>query len=360
MSTNKVGSSEWGADLYSQVKATWHLDRIEVLRAGRVPAPVHVQMILSDLCNQDCSFCAYRMSEGLSSELFVTSETRNPNRRIPTEKALEIVEDCKALGVRAMQFTGGGEPTVHPDHLAVFSAAQSAGMKIALVTNGVRLDATHEAVKAMTWVRVSIDAGTEETYSRVRRVSDVHWRKAWRTIETLAINCKGTVGVGFVVTPDNHTEIAEAAALAKAHGARNIRIGAVFSEMGRSFYSDEVIERILDEIKRAETYRDDTFDVIDLFGRRIGDLDGGAPTEPLCGYQYMTTYIGGDLGVYRCCNTAYTRAGKVADLKTTRFRDLFGGPIPEFDARSCRYCQFRGQNHVLASLVKEPSHADFV
>lgn len=356
----KVGpSGDGGADLYSQLKVAWHLDRIEVLRAGRVPAPVHVQLVLSDLCNQDCGFCAYRMSSGLSRELFGTKRTHNPNRRIPTAKALEIIEDCAAVGVQAIQFTGGGEPTVHPDHLSLFSAAQAHGVKTALVTNGVRLDASHDSVRAMTWIRVSIDAGTSDTYARVRRVSKQHWDKAWATIVALSKHCAGTVGVGFVVTPENFMEVAMAASLAKEHGAKNLRVGAVFSTQGRGYYGDKM-PAIQDAIANAERFNGDGFEVVNLLDRRISDLDGGAPTESLCGYQHLTTYIGGDLGVYRCCNTAYTRAGKVADLTQVRFRDLFGDAPKPFDARQCRFCQFRGQNEVMAALLRKPAHAEFV
>jgi MoaA/NifB/PqqE/SkfB family radical SAM enzyme len=303
--------------------------------------------------------CAYRMSAGLSGELFGTKETHNPNRRIATEKALEIIGDCAEIGVQAIQFTGGGEPTVHADHLRLFAAAQSLGIKTALVTNGVRLDAKHASVCDMEWIRVSIDAGTPETYSKIRRVSETHWHKAWSTVSALSANCKGTVGVGFVVTPDNFRELSAAAALAKQHGAKNLRIGAVFSTLGRSYYGDSIsdIHAAIDEAKEVNG---NGFEVVDLFGRRVTDLDGGSPSESLCGYQYMTTYIGGDLGVYRCCNTAYTRHGKMADLNGVRFKSLFGGELFEFDARSCRFCQFRGQNHVIAALAKKPQHSEFV
>jgi hypothetical protein len=40
--------------------------------------------------------------------------------------------------------------------------------------------------------------------------------------------------------------------------------------------------------------------------------------------------------------------------------DVFTGPLPEFDATQCRFCQFRGQNEVLAALMNEPTHSEFV
>src|SRR6185436_8088075 len=118
-----------GAAAYSDLKALWHLPEMSALKEGRRFVPPHVQLILSDLCNQDCSFCAYRMSGGFSSEQFAgPAGEKNPNRKIPTDKAIEILNDCAALGVKAVQFTGGGEPTVHPEHMKLFNHALGLGL----------------------------------------------------------------------------------------------------------------------------------------------------------------------------------------------------------------------------------------
>lgn len=342
---------------YSQTKPAWHIDRIEALRAGRIPVPVHVQLVLSDLCNHDCSFCAYRMSSGLSYELFVTPETHNPNRRISTSKAVEIIQDCATLGVKAIQFTGGGEPTVHKDHEALFAFAQDQGMQTALVTNGVKLKVSDPFLR-MTWVRVSVDAGTPETYSAVRRVDRSHWTKVWENIEAFAKAYDGTLGVGFVVTRENWREIKSAAVLAKTAGASSLRVGAVFSADGESYY-DGLSENIGQVIAEAMECNGDGFEVIDLFGRRMTDLHDGSPSDPFCGYQHFTTYIGADLNVYRCCNTAYTTRGTVGSLKDARLADVLAAR-PAFDARDCNFCQFNGQNRAIASLILEPTHAAFV
>lgn len=346
-----------GADLYSQAKPVYWMERLATLRAGKAPVPVHVQLVLSDLCNQDCGFCAYRMSSGLSHELFPAGGRRNPNRMIDTAKAQEIIDDCASIGVLGLQFTGGGEPTMHPDHLALFERAQAHGIATALVSNGVQLDPFHPAVQRMKWIRISVDAGSAETYASTRRVAARHWSTVWQHVVQLVALCQGTVSIGYVVTPDNFRELRAAAGLAKAAGVGNIRVGAVFSADGVGHYG-ALLPQIRQEIDAARSEFGDL--VVDLFDRRIDDLHAGAPTEPLCGYQHLTTYIGGDLGVYRCCNTAYTRAGKVADLRTARLADLYGGEAEPFDGRSCRFCQFRGQNQVIAAALRRPVHAEFV
>lgn len=354
-----------GDELYSQLKPAWHpqtLNEIMNVRQGLGgrPVPVHVQLILSDLCNQDCGFCAYRMSSGLSNQLFGTAETHNPNRKIPTDKALEIVEDCAAMGVKAIQFTGGGEPTVHPKHLEIMGLAQQLGMETALVTNGVRMDPTAPAIRKHKWIRVSVDAGDADTYSKVRRSPKWHWDKAWANIKSIAKDYDGVLGIGFVVTPENFEGIFAAAELAKDSGVDYMRVGAVFSAEGTRYYGDALITEIRHVVDRAKSTLDgDGFEVVDLFGRRVGDLDAASPTDPFCGYQYFTVYIGGDLNVYRCCNTAYTLEGKVGSLKDQRFLHAKLAYEP-FDATGCRFCQFQGQNKAISALTQVPTHVNFV
>jgi len=360
--------------LYSTLKAAWHQERLDTFRAGRIPPPVHIHMILSDLCNQDCHFCAYRMSGGLSSELFVGGSegarigTNNPKRQMPTDKALEIIEDCAEMGVKAIQFTGGGEPTVHPQHLEIFHRAQSLGMDTALVTNGLKLDPTSPVIRALKWIRVSIDAGDAEAYARVRRVSPGQFRMVWHNVVALAnAPYTGTLGIGFVVTPENYHGLVEAAMRAEGAGADNMRVGAVFSKAGLAYYGrGDLIPRIVKEIAAAKDKMarlGSDFDVIDLFGRRLGDLEEGSPDNSECHYQHFTIFIGGDLNVYRCCNTAYTMLGKVGSLKEQRFLDFMRGAAQAyypFDARGCRYCQFIGQNKAIRSLITPPDHVNFV
>ena len=76
---------------YSVTKALHHKEKIEELRHGGHPTPVHVQLIISDYCNHDCDFCAYRMSGYTSNQMFQVEEgqsrsARNPRRQITTEK----------------------------------------------------------------------------------------------------------------------------------------------------------------------------------------------------------------------------------------------------------------------------------
>jgi MoaA/NifB/PqqE/SkfB family radical SAM enzyme len=357
---------------YSDLKAAWHLDKIEALRRGEQVVPAQVQLILSDLCNQDCHFCAYRMNGGFSSEQFAGPKgEKNPNRKIPTAKAIEILDDCASLGVKAIQFTGGGEPTVHSDHLLIFDHAQSLGLETALVTNGVLFrDGWQSILPKMKWVRVSIDASSAEEYAAVRRVKPEFYAQAMSHIAMLAaeIEKQGTdclLGVGYVVTRENWAHAYEGVRLIRATGAANVRLSAMFSTDGAEYYSG-VYEDIKAEIERVKTLERDDFGVIDLFGNRIADLIQHAPDYEFCGYQQFNMYIGGNLRVYRCCTTAYTAHGEVGDLANQTFASWFYSQQKDesyrnFKASSCSVCQFSNKNRPINYLIQvEPLHANFV
>lgn len=348
-----------GVSVFSPAKAGWHIDRIKTLREGSDIIPTHVQLIISDLCNQDCHFCAYRMGGGFSTEKFADEHgNRNPVRFIPTAKAKEILDDCAALGVGAIEFTGGGEPTVHKDCIEIIGHAQARGLQTGLVTNGVLLR-DDPVFRNLDWLRISLDAGTPETYQRIR-VSKA-WPKVMANLKLAAGFEKPYVGAGFVVTRENYREIVDACQIVKDAGISYIRLSAMFSEGGADYY-DGLGSDIRALRAAAASLQDDSFKVVDFFADRVGDLDQGRPDYKFCGEQQFVLYIGGDQKVYSCCTNAYTTHGEIGDLRAMRLRDwIVSHRRYDFDARSCHHCQFNRTNRAIGYLLDPaPPHVNFV
>jgi MoaA/NifB/PqqE/SkfB family radical SAM enzyme len=344
---------------FSSLKSAWHISRIADLRAGNDIVPTHVQLILSDLCDSDCNFCAYRMTGGFSTENFADEKgNKNPNRMIPTAKAREILEDCALLGVGAIEFTGGGEPTMHPECFEIIEYAQTLGMKTGLVTNGGRLKEC-AAVEGLQWLRISLDAGTPETYKSTRKSKA--WPQVMKAFEYVG-KLKGPyVGVGFVVTRENHMELSRACEIVKGFGIPYVRVSAMFSDSGADYYSG-IEGWVGAERMAAKTLEDDTFKVVDFFDDRVNDLRMAAPKYSFCGEQQFVLYVGGDQKVYRCCTTAYTKHGEIGDLHNQSFASWIKSYRRyDFDARSCKTCQFNQKNEVVNFMLdKSPPHIEFV
>lgn len=373
-------------DAYSPLKALRYLDVLQAVRAGKPARPVHVQVILSDLCNQACDFCAYRDPDYASSQRFFEikptgaalrkdvnhpERNYNPARLIQWPKVLEILDDCQALGVEALQFTGGGEPTVHAQWTDAIYEARYRNLKVALVTNGVNVGKSQrglDAARECEWLRVSIDAATAETYASVRNVPPSHFDAAWRTVRALGSTPgqRPLVGVGFVVTPGNWQEIEAAARMARDAGADNIRIGAQFSSRDAELFAG-FHDQAAELAQRAELLTTRDFQVFNRFGQKMDDLRSKRPDYDVCGYQSFTTYIGADLNVYRCCVTAYNDAGLLGSLESQRFADLWmsqarADDMAAFSAKSCERCQFNTQNRILDYALRPGSlaHSEFV
>ena len=327
---------------YSSLKSANYPDRIEAIRFQRTIGPVHVQIILSDLCNQACHFCAYRDPTYTSSKLFHIQGNYNPNRKLETEKVIEILDDCVELGVKAVQYTGGGEPTIHPDFNYIVDETMKRGLKWGLVTNGVK----KRNYAGASWVRVSLDAGNAQTYSEIRSVPPSHFERACETIRLWK------TGVGFVITPENWREVYEAALLVKDLGASNIRIGAQFSDRGRDLFRDFDVE-CKSLCKAVEDLDCETFRVHNKFNEKMEDLEG-PPDYERCGYQYFTTYIGADQNIYRCCVYAYNPRGLIGTVKGRRFKEVWRDnwlKFNSFDSRGCERCQFNHINRNINEMV---------
>lgn len=372
---------------YSPFKALRHRALIRDIRhrAGML-GPAQVHWVLSDLCNQSCNFCSYRTPGYPSAQNFYTidagrvgalvrdpknpSHNYNPKRWIPTDRALRLVQELADTGVRAVQFTGGGEPTVHPDFKQIVAATRAAGLEYAVVSNGSLVlgkELAQDFAQA-SWCRISVDAGYPQTYAHNHGVKQTVFEQVWEGIREIVRARKAlcTIGVAFTVTPHNWREIVYATDLARTAGADNIRISAMFSNEGAKVHQPyyEAARQLCHEAKNlART----GFQVFDRFGERLSDLEQQNPDYPKCWYQHFTSYIGADQNVYRCCVYSYNDRGLVGNLANQTFTELWRNKgrqqeMLDFNARNCARCMFNGNNRLMDYVLREdePPHANFV
>jgi len=101
--------------------------------------PVNVEISLTGLCNAKCDWCFY-----------TDEKTRDSLRYLSVDKLLHELSD---LEVKAVTWTGGGEPTMHKDFKDIAELTKYLGLKQGLITNGLKkvdYDPT-----LFEWIRVS-------------------------------------------------------------------------------------------------------------------------------------------------------------------------------------------------------------
>ncbi len=361
---------------YSPLKAAWHIDRIQDLRDKGDCVPVELQFILSDLCNHDCFFCAYRSEVGLSSSGFVEYDTKgvrnhNPNRMISKAKAFSILNDAVLIGIKSVIFTGGGEPTVHPDHLAIMRHALDLGLECSLNTNGALLRSGWEDILPyFKYIRFSIDAGCAEDYARIRRVPlstyDRVLKHLWLVCDRVAeLGTDCLVGTGYVITPDNYQYLLEGIKNIRKTGASYVRLASMQTTEGvEAAYAEVSWADVRLALQLAQKLNTATFTTVDVFSVTQGEKAGAS----MCGMQYFVVYVGANLKVYRCCYTAYTDLGEIGDLANQSFLEWFTSPeragdLYLFDARSCATCPLEHKNRTIrymAGTGPAPLHVNFI
>ena len=349
---------------YSNLKFIHHTDRIKSIN-GSIPAPVNVQLVISNACNLNCSFCYYR------NGIFPPAQAGFRSVRdaiIPRDKIFELIQDCGDMGVKSITITGGGEPTVHPDCERIFSWIIGSGLELGLNTNGVNLTAdTFKLIEypQFQWVKLSLDAGTPETYSSIKSSSPDKFWKAYRNIRNFVeykeyYKSNITIGVGFIIVPENYHEVLPLAEELKQIGVDSFRIRSVAGTALRDFYGDKV-SVISDICKEAQKLSDGKFKVENLF---VDDIK--AIQHPrVCLYQYLHTFIGADMNVNACCLYSFGKGvkGSIANqsFKDFWYSDEHKNYLKNFNPMSCSTCDYLAKNELLEYIASpNPVNVNFI
>ncbi len=348
---------------YSSYKIVHHQDKIDELKKGVQPTPIQVHIVPSNVCNQNCVFCAYRMTDYLSNQNF------DDRSMLKTEKIFETLDCFKNMSVKAVQYTGGGEPLVHKDIKAIFRKTLENGLDLALVSNGQALDTeTCQILSDAKWVRISVDCGTRQTYEKIRKVNEKNFGKVINNIKGLVKYKKdGIIGVGYVIEKENYKEILEATKIFKDLGVDNVRLSAAFTPEGFDYFKD-----FLDEAKqlseKASELSDSRFTVFNLFNDRVKDTFVGTQDYDFCPIKELQVYIGADYNVYTCCTLAYNDKGLIGSIRDQSFEELWNSKEKmelyknHNPSKHCKFpCMYRGKNEFINYCVKKGAkHINFI
>ena len=119
------------------------------------PAPFVVELDPTTNCNLACPEC-------ISGSLL-------HQEHIERARIRELTHELIEAGIKGVILIGGGEPMMHPDIDWVIQTLGEAGVHIGITTNGLYLK-KHLKITAQyaKWIRVSVDAGSSETFRKLR------------------------------------------------------------------------------------------------------------------------------------------------------------------------------------------------
>ncbi|MBI3553400.1 MAG: radical SAM protein [Elusimicrobia bacterium] len=306
--------------IYSRLKL-FHFDgRLSAIAGGTASAPVHVRIKPINACNDDCWYCAYR------SESLDLGNLMRLRDRLPDEKMAELARDLPAMGVRAVTFTGGGEPLLHPALPATIESLARGGVKTAALTNGAFLkdDAARALKRHGTWVRVSMDSWDDASHTESRGAKPGEFTTILSNMADFAAlggDCE--LGVSFIVSRRNAARIYDACRLVKEAGARHVKLSACIvgnSGAENNAYHRPILEEVRAQIERCRVLEDASFGLVDHYHEMDDRFE---KSYRVCRFLEFLTVIGADGGVYACQDKAYTESGFLGSIKDRSFRELW-------------------------------------
>ena len=351
--------------VYSSLKVLQDPARLAVMRTGDIPAPMHVRIKPTNVCNHACSFCAYRAGN------LALGAGMNVRDRLPRAKMMEIIEDVTGMGVQAVTFSGGGEPLIYPHIVEAVRRLAQGGIRVGALTNGSRLlgKVAETFAEHATWIRVSIDGWDAESYARSRSVPHDAFAKLLANLRAFAKRGSPCVlGASLIVDRDNCRHIAELARVLKDCGVQHVKVSpCIVADTGsaNNAYHAPLLPIVRDQLREAGALGDAGFHVIDHYHALEEKFE--RPYRS-CGMARLLTVIGADARVYTCQDKAYTEGGLLGSIEDQSFREFWWSEenrraLEALDPqRDCpHHCVADTKNRLLSeALATDPDHAAFV
>lgn len=326
-------------------------------------APITVEWHLSNRCNHACPFCTFRENVHASpghAAIF------------PENLIGPLIEDLKALGVKAVVYSGGGEPLLYPGVVGVMRAVKKAGIRQGLITNGTKIDQAGVAqaiLENCDWVRISVDAGSQEIYRKTHGPS-CDFRKTIDAIEALAerretINTnRPRIGVSFLLSMLNYKDLLPFALLFQGMGVDYFQVKPLVISVKDRLASGNIFWRkeIFDQLSALpEHYRRPPYMVYTM-GFKFVDLVKTAHEKTFrkCHGHPFYPVVTATADVYVCClmiGNENLRYGKITEdfgLKKLWFsakRQQVGEGV---DVKACPVnCKLSETNKILEQIIKK-------
>ena len=320
-------------------KILCHLDKVEKLLNNKNPSPITIEIDPSNACNHSCPFCIsghLHLSKYKGTDLF--------NRTMLKKDVFKnLIEDLITMDIEAINWTGGGEPTMNPALGEMISLInEKSNIQMGMFSNGTMLERFNlfeTLVNCLSWIRISMDAGKASSYDNLRVTNkSTNFETVVNNILKLIevkkkLNSKITIGVGFVVTKDNYEEILDFANLFKDKDVdycqfkpeiiqieRDETIDKSKEQISSDFWLKEVLV-LLDRAKEilGNKYECNAYKIDDL----IIDVKNYGRNYKQCLGSQLQPCVGADGNIYVCTNHRGHKKYSYGSLYEKSFKDIW-------------------------------------
>lgn len=330
--------------LYSSWKFIHHMDKIEDIKKGNTISPVRMIIVLTNKCKCKCHFC------------FDMEKNKFYNETLDKEVVFKVLEDAKSLGVKSIEFTGGGEPTDHPFFSEIFGRAKELGFELGLITNGTNLNNIDlSLLDNISWLRISMNALSDKVYKETCGV-EMNYRHLLGQIAKL----NTTTGLSFIITPRNYHEAIDFVKFAKETGFDNVHLAPARSDFQIAPYMTDFINNSIEIVSKVKEFEDESFKVF-AKDERYKVIDSIEKNFSQCHYQQFVATIWSNGDIIPCWQSRGRNDFVFGNIYEKTFKQIWAEKQLMPIEKCSSACIFEEKNKFLEYLVeKEPKHVNFV
>lgn len=338
-------------------KLLGHVDRIAEINAGGKPAPVNVEVDLTNRCNLGCDGCH-----------FAHVHTRGPLAKRRTHDSGDVFDyplidqalrQMRDFGVRSVVWTGGGEPTLHPFFDAV---VDDCPLPQGIYTNGTMVDELRADLlkRRMEWVYVSLDNHTKESYQAYKKVDG--FERACQGVRNLVdAGGRATVGVGYLLHSGNWRNVPAMIEHGLGLGADYVNFRPMIAydqaHPGQAGEDTGWINDAHTVLRLASGQKQVILDV----DRFLMYRDWKGHGYQNCQWAQMQTVITPDGRVWACVNRRGFEGSALGDLHVESFEDIWARSRAWPVNGACRVmCRGHLPNLMLDAIRQQQAHGQFI
>lgn len=305
-----------------------HLDSLQSIQ-NKIIKPIMVHISPTNICNKTCKFCCF--------------DDRDKKLEMPYETLSKAIMDFKSLGVKSIEFTGGGEPTLYPKINDAIDLASSLNLAMGINTNCLTIDKVKDWSK-FSWVRISANSFDEKNKSLEKFKENVKYLKTVTNVTACYIVYKDLEDLTVL------KDIIEFA-------NENKILTRITPDCIQNI---DGIKNLIQTIKTyISQFKDNTYAFCSDF-----NIYFDKRPEDFCAIHMIKPFLYTDGYIYKCPSSELAKEnGKVVRdiFRVCKAEDILDYYKNNFEVFShdCSYCKYTKQNEILYYLLMETKNNEF-